>query len=97
MALVKWENGEILQQAETKAAAQVAVGNYDHYQVHPNDDAVLCARINADLRAVGSTERIGPAPDGSNDPARYREIRTVVYSRRVDDEGRIYWALVPSI
>lgn len=96
MAFIKWLNGEIVNR-EVQAAERVSLGAFDHYQVHPRDDATMCARINADLREAGSTERIGPAPEDSNDPARYAEIRSVTYTRAIDEEGRIYWNVIPSI
>lgn len=90
-----WKNGHIEQQVEVKAAAAVTIGNYDHYQVRPEDDGAKCRQINADLETFHSTERIGP-PGDSNDPARFREIRSVTYSRYVDAEGRAHWAMVAS-
>ena len=90
-----WKNGNI-EDVEIRVGEGGLYGPHPHYQVDVDADEEAIAFLNAALEAFHSTERIGPAPKDSNDPARYRPIRSVLINRYVDDRDRVYYSVVAS-
>ena len=96
MTLEIWKNGNIYD-APVPVSEDIEIGSYGHYQVRPEVDAEICAFLNDGLEAFFSTERIGDIPKGTVGVEAYRQNRSVVVSRQVDDLGRIHYAFIASL